>query len=401
MVKNKLIKLLCFCIIAISTINCKQVNETSESSNKEIVKNATYKEVAFTKNYKNNIEVSELNINYENYSLKFRFIEDITILQYSVNDKIISDWKQVLFNFQYLSENYEGIRLLFNKENSDGLLLAPGYTEEYPNLIVYNFDENSFKFLNNLDLKVEDSKKIPLEKFNNEWKKGLFEAEKKNKDYTLTFTDSSKKNILNFEITESQELLSNEELKPYIDKVLIFENLKKSNVSESSSSNLSQFITEIEKQGFKNILEKKCDLNQDKINDKIIVYSTSFPQTIETDDYKEFIVSVFISDKLFQNRNIILKYYSDNVATGFNDVKIKDNYFTIEQTNGIGNGVVQEFTTFKYSSNQILLHKYSIIENERSNGDENEKIYTYTTKNFGTILFQDYNIETIKSKCKL
>ena len=399
MVKSSIIKLMIFCFIAVTTINCKKDIEAKESSSKEIVKNEIYKQVVFTKGFKKNNEINELNINYENYSFKFRMIEDITLLQYSVDNNLISDWKQVLFNFQFLSENYDGIRLLLNNKNDSGLLLLPGYTEEYPNLIVYNFDKNNFKYLNNFDIKNDDLKKIPLENFNTEWQKGKFEAQKNNKNYTLTFTDSQDKNKLNFDITESQDLLSQEDLKLYIEKVIKFENLKNSGNNLNSDS-FSEFNSEIEKQGFKNILEKKCDLNQDSIEDKIVVYSTSFPKTIESDDFKEYIVAIFISNKLFQNNNIISKYYTDNVASGFNDIKVKNNYFTVEQTNGTGSGIAEEFTTFKYSNNEILLHKYSIIENQRSNGDENEKTYDYTIKNFGNIFFQDYNSETIRSICK-
>ena len=399
MVKSSIIKLIIFCFITVFTTNCKKDTEAKESSSKEIVKNEIFKQVVFTKSFKNNNEVNELNINYENYSFKFRMIEDITLLQYSVDNNLISDWKQVLFNFQFLSENYDGIRLLLNNKNDSGLLLLPGYTEEYPNLIVFNFDKNNFKYLNNSDIKNDDLKKIRLENFNTEWLKGKFEAQKNNGNYILTFTDEQDKIKLNFDITESQDLLSQEDLEFYIDKVIKFENLKNPNKNLNLDS-FSEFNSEIEKQGFKNILEKKCDLNQDSIEDKIVVYSTSFPKKIESDDFKEYIVAIFISNKFFQNNNIISKYYTDNVASGFNGIIVKNNYFTIEQTNGTGNGIAQEFTTFKYSNNEILLHKYTIIENQRSNGDENEKTYDYAIKNFGNILFQNYNSETIRSKCK-
>ncbi|PTD14015.1 SH3 domain-containing protein [Flavobacterium columnare] len=170
---------------------------------------------------------------------------------------------------------------------------------------------------------------------------------------------------------------------------------------KSVTDNLN-FIKNLEKKGFKNILEKKCDLNQDNINDKIIVFSTAFSKKSDVDDYKEFMVCVVINDDLFHNKNIIQKYYRDNVAAGFNDIKIKDNYFTVEQVNGSGSGILQEYTTFKYSkiNNKIILHKYSKIETVRSSGDEDEKTYNFSEKNFGRILFEDYNSETISEKCK-
>lgn len=78
---------------------------------------------------------------------------------------------------------------------------------------------------------------------------------------------------------------------------------------------------------------------------------------------------------VYENDKIIPPYYSDNVASGFSDIKVKNNYFTIEQANSGGNYIERSYTTFKYdkAKHQILLHKYSIITTERSSGDENEK----------------------------
>jgi hypothetical protein len=385
-------KILSIIFLVLLFTNCKDVDKSIE-----IVSSGNYKEVAFTKNYKRNSDLSELNISYKSYLLKFRFIEDITLLQFVVDGNIVSDWKQVLFNFEYLPENYDGIRLLFNEDNSKGILLLPGYTEEFPNLIAYKFDKNDFSYSANLDIKSSDLNKIPLEKLIKDWQKGSFEASEKGKEYVLTFTDDSKKNVLNFESSQSNDLLSTEELKIYIDKILLLEN---SNLGGNST--LGDFQKEIGKQGFKSVFEKDCDLNQDKNEDKIIVYSTDFPEKTGPNDYKEYIVVVFISGKLFQNKNIISKYYTGNVAAGFNDIKIKDNYFTVEQVNGWGNGIVKEYTTFKYSKETkgINLDKYSRIENQRSDGDEKEKTYNYNIKNFGNISFEDYNSETILEKCR-
>jgi uncharacterized protein (UPF0335 family) len=390
-------KILSFTLLIILFIACKDIDKSTGILNNERVNTCNYKEVEYTKNYKRNSDVSELNINYKNYLLKFRFIEDVTLLQFIVDNKIVSDWKQVLLNFEYLSENYDGIRLLFNKNDSEGILLLPGYREEYPNLIAYEFDKSHFSYSSNLDIKSSDINKISLDRLIKEWKKGSFEANKKENQYILTFSDDSGKNILNFENSQSNDLLSATELKSYIDKISALEN-----INSQANSAVQEFQKDIEKQGFKSVFEKDCDLNQDKNQDKINVYSTDFPEKIGPNDYKEFIVCVYISGKSFKNKNIISKYYADNVAAGFNDVKIKDNYFTIEQVNGLGNGMVQEYTTFKYQkeTNGIILHKYSRIENERSDGDEKEKTYSYTNKNFGTISFENYNSETILEKCR-
>ncbi len=161
-------------------------------------------------------------------------------------------------------------------------------------------------------------------------------------------------------------------------------------------------FADLKNKGFKIVLEKKCDLDKDGIEDKIIVFANSFRKKIEPDDYVKHIIFVVIRNKLFKNDKIILDYYSDNVASGFNDIKIKDNFFTIEQANGLGNGISRDYTTFKYilESGKIILYKYSSIQTERSSGDENEKTYNFSFKEFGTILFEQYNSETIMKKCK-
>lgn len=391
------IKLLLLLLITITLSNCKNNDKSTGITKDKTLSTENYKEVVFTKDYKRNSDISELNINYKNYLLKFKFIEDITLFQFIVDKKIVSDWKQVSFNFEYLPENYDGIRLLFNDENSEGILLLPGYTEEFPNLIVYDFDKKHFSYYANLEIQSAELNKIPLEELINEWKKGSFEANKVSDKYTVIFSDNSKKNILNFESSTSNDLLPASELKNYIDKIVSFE---KRNLDNNSNSD--NILKKIKNEGFKDIFEEECDLNQDGIQDKIIIYSTEFPKNIGTNDYKEFIVCVSVLGKIFQNKNIIEEYYPDNVAAGFDDIKIKDNYFTVEQVNGRGNGVVREYSTFKYSkeTNEIMLHKYSRIETERSSGDENEKSYNYSVKNFGNISFDEYNSDTILEKCK-
>ncbi|OXE96998.1 hypothetical protein B0A63_21125, partial [Flavobacterium johnsoniae UW101] len=293
MEKIKLIKFALLFICFLTMINCKDDNK-SVISNIKIETTKKYKEVVFTKKYEKRDGVKELNIRYKNFKLKFRFIEDITLLQFIVDDNIVSNWKQILFNFEYLPDNYDGIRLLFDESNSNGLLLLPGYTEEFPNLIVYEFDKSHFSYSNNSNIKNEDLNKIPFEKLNEEWKKGSFEANKKSNKYFLTFFDASKKTNLNFENSKSYELLQETEIKKYIDKVLLFE---KDNSDHQSF--LEEFEKRVEKEGFKIIFDKNCDLNDDKIQDKILVFSNELAENFKPSDYEESIVCVSILGKLY------------------------------------------------------------------------------------------------------
>ncbi|MFP3831719.1 hypothetical protein [Chryseobacterium sp. SIMBA_028] len=153
------------------------------------------------------------------------------------------------------------------------------------------------------------------------------------------------------------------------------------------------------------ITEKEADINQDGKPDNIIVYSTEWNKEIKPTDFKIFRVVVKLSnDKnkftTFTNDNIIQPYYPDNVASGFSDVKIKDNYFTIEQVNAGGGIIENSYTTFKYDKIKkgIYLHKYSTLASEMSSGDEQEYKTELTTKDFGFISFENFNDRTIHSK---
>lgn len=157
--------------------------------------------------------------------------------------------------------------------------------------------------------------------------------------------------------------------------------------------------------GYSIVMEKKADINQDGKLDQIIVYGTEWNKEIKPTDSKLFRVVVKLSNdnnKLttLANDDIIEPYFPDNVASGFSDVKIKDNYFTIEQANGWGGVIARSFTTFKYDKVKkgIYLHRYSVLTTEMSSGDEKESKRELTTKNFGSIKFENFNFNTINSK---
>lgn len=149
---------------------------------------------------------------------------------------------------------------------------------------------------------------------------------------------------------------------------------------------------------YKLIKENIADLNQDGIIDKISVYKTEWSTEINPFEPLLFKTKVELSKfkgihDVYENNKIIYPYYSDNVASGFSDIKVKNNYFTIEQTNSSGNYIERSYTTFKYDDikRQILFHKYSTITTERSSGDENEKNSEYSEKDLGKITFKEFD----------
>lgn len=379
-------KILTITLLVLMFISCKDIDKTTQ-----ILSNAKYKEVVFKKKYKRNSDVSELNISYKNWLLKFRFIEDITLLQFVVDNKIVSDWKQVLFNFEYLPENYDGIRLLFNEKKSEGILLLPGYTEQYPNLIAYEFNKDHFSYLNDFNIKDDDLNKTPFESLNEEWRKGSFEVTKKSGKYILTFLDVSKKNVLNFESSVFNDLLRETEIKKYIDKIALSEKSR-----SDSNYSLSDFLQEIEQKGLERFSEKKCDLNQDGIEDKIYVFWDS--------KEKKFPVYIVVLNKdlsvqkIFKNENVLSPVAPNSTGTGLNDIKCNNYDFTF--VDNISEGPTQTFyITFQYDkiNKQINLQKYSVVTtyaDELKNWE-----YTFTKKNFGEIIFTNYDYRTIGDIC--
>lgn len=172
-------------------------------------------------------------------------------------------------------------------------------------------------------------------------------------------------------------------------------NFKRSTKSTKEDSNID---------GYRLIKEVKSDINQDGKKDYISVFGTDWNKEIKPTDSKLFKVIIKLSKgnsfTTFTNNNIILPYFPDNVASGFSDVKVKNNFFTVEQANGGGNYIERSFTTFKFdtSENKLFLHKYSTITTERDSGDENEIISEYSEKDFGNITFAEFNPEKIVRK---
>lgn len=148
---------------------------------------------------------------------------------------------------------------------------------------------------------------------------------------------------------------------------------------------------------FKIIRRITSDINQDGKNDEILVYETDWNKRMSPSDFKQYKIIIHLSDNnsflTLMNDRIIEPYYPDNVATGFSDIKIRNPYFTVEQTNAGGGNMVSSYITFKYDTRKrgIYLHRYSEISSVQSSGDENEQRYDLTTQDFGNISFEKFD----------
>lgn len=131
-------------------------NEKKENVTKIEKKNAVFSEVIITKisDYQNP-EIKSLEINFDKFTYFLKFVEDRTYLRYLVAGKLISDWEQVSYNFNYGSSYEEAetkIKILYNADLESGFLILPGYTEEYPVYNEYLFNTTEIKYQENLTI---------------------------------------------------------------------------------------------------------------------------------------------------------------------------------------------------------------------------------------------------------
>ena len=160
--------------------------------------------------------------------------------------------------------------------------------------------------------------------------------------------------------------------------------------------NISEVINRIQKSKLFTLKKMyQHDLNQD--GDKNIILAFENNNAQETDDQKTLVTPVILlihqgGDKyrFFHNEKI----YPSMEFIFFKRIAFKDNFFTIElETEVPGNYTAEKYITFKYSKNKIVLHRFGHITYWQ---DERKPFNTQLTqKDFGEILFEDYDPEKI------
>ena len=160
--------------------------------------------------------------------------------------------------------------------------------------------------------------------------------------------------------------------------------------------NISEVINRIQKSKLFTLKKMyQHDLNQDGNKDIILAFENN--NAPETDDHKTLVTPVILlihqgGDKyrFFHNEKI----YPSMEFIFFKRIAFKDNFFTIELNTEVpGNYTAEKYITFKYSKNKIILHRFGHItywwdERKPSNVQA-------TQKDFGEILFEDYDPEKI------
>ena len=160
--------------------------------------------------------------------------------------------------------------------------------------------------------------------------------------------------------------------------------------------NISEVINRIQKSKLFTLKKMYLhDLNQDGNKDIILAFENN--NDLKSDDHKTLVAPVILlihqggdKYKFFHNEKI----YPSIEFIFFKRIAFKDNFFTIElDTEVPGNYTAEKYITFKYSKNKIVLHRFGHItywwdERKPSNVQA-------TQKDFGEILFEDYDPEKI------
>ena len=160
--------------------------------------------------------------------------------------------------------------------------------------------------------------------------------------------------------------------------------------------NISEVINRIQKSKLFTLKKMyQHDLNQDGDKDIFLVFKNN--NDLKSDDDKTLVAPVILlihqggdKYKFFHNEKI----YPSMEGFFFKRIAFKDNFFTIELNTEVpGNYTAEKYITFKYSKNKIILHRFGHItywwdERKPSNVQA-------TQKDFGEILFEDYDPEKI------
>ena len=160
--------------------------------------------------------------------------------------------------------------------------------------------------------------------------------------------------------------------------------------------NITEVINRIQKSKLFTLKKMyQHDLNQDGDKDIFLVFKNN--NDLKSDDHKTLVAPVILlihqggdKYKFFHNEKI----YPSMEGFFFKRIAFKDNFFTIELDTEVPDEYTAEkYITFKYSKNKIVLHRFGKITNW---WDERKPFNAQLTqKDFGEILFEDYDPEKI------
>ena len=235
-----------------------------------------------------------------------------------------------------------------------------------------NEDVEKFRILDTLHLKNI----AHINFIHNELGASLFLADKKIKEWIFNKTPN---------ITTPEDIVITEEG--------IIQN---DNGEMIQFKNITEVINRIQKSKLFTLKKMyQHDLNQDGNKDIILAFKNN--NDLKSDDDKTLVAPVILlihqggdKYKFFHNEKI----YPSMEGFFFKRIAFKDNFFTIELDTEVPDEYTAEkYITFKYSKNKIVLHRFGKITNWQ---DERKPSNVQATqKDFGEILFEDYDPEKI------
>ncbi|WP_048511189.1 hypothetical protein [Chryseobacterium sp. FH2] len=168
----------------------------------------------------------------------------------------------------------------------------------------------------------------------------------------------------------------------------------------NSNLNSKKIIDSIAGNKYFIVKEQNCDLNQDTLIDKIVVLGNN--NDIDPQNPETRIAPILIllnkqnkKYKILTNEDI----YPNDFGDAFRRLVIKSPFFTIELSNEVPDKYTSDkYITFKFNeeAKEIFLYKYG--ENIDWNDGKKTNILC-SEKNFGKILFQQFNSNEIQNKC--
>ncbi len=170
--------------------------------------------------------------------------------------------------------------------------------------------------------------------------------------------------------------------------------LEMSDTASSIGDQVKTFVPE----GMEILDFREGDLNLDGYNDVVLVLRD---EQEESEDFSERArpVKLLIANKkgflteVASNNNIVLCAGCGGMFDPYEGIAIKDGYFSLEHYGGSGWRWTR-IITFKYQNDGWVLHKDGGVSYHASNPDDVEET-VLTKDDFGTVLFEDYNLESL------
>lgn len=170
-------------------------------------------------------------------------------------------------------------------------------------------------------------------------------------------------------------------------------------MSKLNSSDVNQSIVDYvrsKNETHKLILNKECDLNNDNLSDRVLVFS---PRKIDAQNrFSTVYVLIHKPDEgltEYSNSRIINAYNPNSYAEGFINISIKSNFFTIEE-NISTQPQQNKYTTFVFNKKNKSLDLHKLGFTTLYPDTSQDKEITYTSQDFGLVSFEKYDPKTIK-----